>query len=89
MECAESNNGNTKQPLYDGIQMNKIYYYVFDDYQYVDGAALQYGQEINDQNTEVFYEAYVEDLDKYIGNHVMEPSKDSNNFLSNVKDGKL
>ena len=50
MECAESNNGNTKQPLYDGIQMNKIYYYVFDDYQYVDGAALQYGQEINDQN---------------------------------------
>ena len=52
MDSAESNNGKTNESLYYGIWMEKIYHLMFDDDQYVDGAALPYGQEINDQNTE-------------------------------------
>ena len=49
MERVDSNIGNTKQPLYDGIQTENIYYLMFEDDPNDDDVFLPYGQEIIDQ----------------------------------------
>ena len=51
MESVEANIGKTKQSLYDGIQLDKIYYFVFDDDVDSDDVFLPYIQEIIYQKT--------------------------------------
>ena len=71
MESVESNIGNTKQPLYDGIRPYKIYYSEFYDDLDVDDVVLPYGQDLKDQNTEEVDEAYVEAMYEFIGTHIL------------------
>ena len=74
MENVELNIGNTKQPLYGGIQPDTIYYLALDDDLDVDDRVIWYGQEIKDQNTEEVYEACVEALEWK--NHTIPIKKD-------------
>ena len=63
MEILESNIGNIKQPLYDGIQPYNIYYLAFDDYIDIDDMVLPYGQDIKDHKTDEVNKEYVESLE--------------------------
>ena len=47
MESVESNIGNTKQSLYDGIRPENIYYSAFDDDPEIYDVVLPCSQEIN------------------------------------------
>ena len=62
-ESIKSNIGNIKQPLYDGIQPNNIYYLAFDDYIDIDDMVLPYGQDIKDHKTDEVNKEYVESLE--------------------------
>ena len=46
MQNLEYNIGNIKQPIYDGILADNIYYLQFDDDAGVDDVVLPYGQKI-------------------------------------------
>ena len=50
MESVESKFCNIKQPLYEGIRLDNIFYLEFDDNPDVNNMVLPYGQEIKDQN---------------------------------------
>ena len=85
MESIKSNIGNIKQPLYDGIQADNIYYSDFDDDPDINDMVLPYGQEINDQKIEEVSESYAEAMDEYIGIHVVVPIKYSIPVLEKVE----
>ena len=72
-DSVEPKLGNTKQPLYDGIWLDNIYYLAFDDDPDFDDMVLPYVQEIKDKNIEEVDESYMEYLEKYIGTHVVVP----------------
>ena len=84
-ESIKSNIGNIKQPLYDGIQPNNIYYLAFDEDPDVDNVVIPYGQEIKYQNREEFDEAYVDALGKFIGTHVMVSVKYSTYYNFKIR----
>ena len=75
MESIEANIGTFKRSLYDGIILYSVYYMLFDGYPDDNDVILTYVQEIKYQNTEAFYESCVEDLENYIGTHIMLPGK--------------
>ena len=75
MESVEANIGKTKQSLYDGIQLDKIYYFVFDDDVDSDDVFLPYIQEIIYQKTWEVDKAYMETLEKCIVTNIMVPEK--------------
>ena len=84
MYSAEANIGNTNKTLYNGIQLENTYhlgFYYDPDGDYV---VLQQYQNRNDQKTETFGKSYLEDLEKYIGNRVEVPSKDSIPFIKKI-----
>ena len=89
MESVEANIVTTNKPLYDGIIMDNIYHQEFDNDPCDDDVILTYGQYIKYQNTEESGEANMEDLDKYIGSHVMVTGKDYINFLTKVRADNL
>ena len=88
MESVEANVGNTKQPIHDGIQTNNIYHLELDYDSDDDDVVILYDQEIKDQHIEGVDEAYVEDMDEYIGTHIVLPGKYYILVLTNIRGRK-
>ena len=88
MESVEANVGNTKQPIHDGIQTNNIYHLELDYDSDDDDVVILYDQEIKDQHIEGVDEAYVEDMDEYIGTHIVLPGKYYIPVLTNIRGRK-
>ena len=50
MELVEDKIGNAKEPLFDGMNLYKIYYNAFGDNGNADNKVLPYGEESQDHN---------------------------------------
>ena len=88
MECVEAKIGNSKQPLSDGTDPDRVYYSYFGDTNYDDNNVSHYGEDIQDQNYFEVNKDYIEALDDYIGAKVFSPGKYSIPVLDRVKSRK-
>ena len=57
---------NVKQPLFDGVGPNRLYYSDFGDTNNADNKLLYYGEYIQYQKEVEFNDAYIESLDNYM-----------------------
>ena len=67
MEHVQDKIGNTKKPLFDSTEPDRVYYSASRDTNDVDNNILPYGEYIQDQKEVELKEANIEALDKYIG----------------------
>ena len=88
MESVEERIGNYKQPVYNAIQPDAIYFDAFGDEHDADSNVLPYGDELIDVMPDDVNDAYLEALDNYIGAEVVVPGKDSIPVLAKVKKRK-
>ena len=85
MENVEAKIGNAKQPLFDCTEPYKAYYSDFGDTDDDEKNVLPYGEDIQYQKEVQVNGAYIESLDKYIGDKVFFPGTDSIPVLVRVK----
>ena len=85
MERVEANIGNSKQPLFDGTDPDRVYYSTFWYTKNSDNNVLTYGEEIQDQKEVEVNKAYIEGLDNYIESKAVVPGKYSIPVLSQLK----
>ena len=76
MDRVETKIGNDNQPMFDGIDPDRVYYSAFVETKDAGNTMLPYGEEIQDQKQVEFNEAYIEAFDKYIVDKVVVPGKD-------------
>ena len=88
MERVETKIVNYKPPLFDGMQLDRLYYSAFGDTENANENVLSYGEEIQDQKDVEFNQAYIEALDNCIGYKVVVPGKYSITALYRVKFSK-
>ena len=75
MERVEAKIVNAKKPMFDGTDIDRVYYSAFGDTKYSDKNVLPYGEEIQDHKQVEVKKAYIEALDKYIRAKVVVPGK--------------
>ena len=75
MECVEAKIGNSKEPLFDGIYPEIVYYSAFGDTKNADDNFLPYGEEIQDQKEVEVNKDYIGALENYIGTKLVVPGK--------------
>ena len=63
MGCVEDKIGDSKQPLFDGMDPEIVYYSAFGDAGNSENNVLPYGEEIQDQKEVEVNKAYIEALD--------------------------
>ena len=88
MDCIEGRIGNTKQPIYNNVHPQAIYFNAFDDDVEDDDQDLPYGDEFIDVKTEEVNDRYLDAMDEYIGAHIVVPGKDALPVLARMKNRK-
>jgi hypothetical protein len=88
MDCVQERIGNTKEPIYNNIYPQQIYYDAFDDPVEDDSSQLPYGVEAHEAKLEEVDKEYMEALDGYINAQVILPDKDGIPVLTKVKSRK-
>ena len=88
MELVKAKIGNSKKPLFDGTDPDRVYCSAFGDTDNYFDNMLPYGEYIQDQKEVEVNKAYIEELDEYIGSNVVVPGKDSIPVISRVKHRK-
>jgi hypothetical protein len=88
MDCVQERIGNSKEPIYNNIYPQHIYYDAFDDPVEDDSTQLPYGEETNEAKLEEVNERYMESLDGYINAEVILPDKNGIPVLTKVKNRK-
>ena len=81
----EAKFGNSKQPLFDGMDPDRVYYSSFGDTEDTDNNVLPYGEDIQYQKEVEVNEAYIEALLNYIEAKIVVPGKYSILVLAQVK----
>ncbi|GFH61775.1 hypothetical protein CTEN210_18251 [Chaetoceros tenuissimus] len=88
MDCIHEKIGNTKEPIYNNIYPQRIYYDAFEDPIKDDECQLPYGAELHEAKLENVDDKYLEALDNYINAKVVVPDKDGIPVLTKVKSRK-
>ena len=76
-QSVEGKIGNHRQPIYDLVAPDRIYFAAFGDQPDEDDRLLPYGEEIMDQKTMDIDDSYLKQLDAYIGAKLVVPGQDS------------
>ena len=66
---------NSKKPLFDGTDPDRVYYSAFGDTYDADKNLLPYGEEIQDHKEVEVNEYFIEALDHYTGSILVVPGK--------------
>ena len=85
MDRVETKIGNDNQPMFDGIDPDRVYNSAFGYTNDSGYNVLPYGEEIQDQKEVEFNKAYIEALHNYIGSKAVVPGKYSIPVLARVK----
>ena len=85
MDCVQTKIGNAKEPIYNNIYPQQIYYDAFDDPIDDDQLSLPYGEKLHQATLEEVDETYLESLDEYINAEVIMPNKEGVPVLTKVK----
>ena len=85
MERVDEKPGNAKQHLFDGIDLDRVYYSAFGDINYADENVLPYSEEIQYHKEVEVKKASIESLYKYFGANIVVPGKYSIPVLARVK----
>ena len=85
MERVEAKIVNSKQPIFDRTEPDRVYYSAFGDTGDPQENLLTYEEEIKKQKQVEVHQSYIEELYNYIGAKLVVPYKYSIPFLSQVK----
>lgn len=88
MDCIHAKIGNAKEPIYNYIYPQQIYYDAFNDPIEDDEIQLPYREEVHKAELENVDNRYLEALDNYINAEVILPEKDGSAVLTKVKGRK-
>lgn len=88
MESVLAKIGNYRQPEFDPMSPDQLYYSAFGDEKIDDELVLPYGNEIVDEKVAEVDEAYLESLDNYIGVEVVIPGRNAEPVLAKIKSRK-
>ena len=88
MDCVQERIGNTREPIYNNIYPQQIYYNAFNDPVEDNASELPYGEETHEAKLEDVNDRYMEALDGYINAEVIMPDKNGFPVLTKVKNRK-
>ena len=88
MECVQERISNTREPIYNNIYPQQIYYDAFNDPVEDNTSQLPYGEETHEAKLKEVNDRYMEALDRYINAEVIMPDKNGIPVLTKVKNHK-